>query len=310
MTVPPFQRFMLPALKALSDGRPAHVTELIERVVVMLGLSEHDLSETTPGGVPRVVDRTRWSATYLVRAGLLERVRPATFLIADAGRDLLAQSPREIGSSFLMRYPSFRRWKTEPKRKAGHDEPKDTPGMNEPKTVDLDAWVFEYAARGRRTGHLSESETRALCQEILNLRTSSTPPLAAGQWIPLSTYNPPSGSQGPAAIRFSDGSERVLDGRRWNMILVRVAEKLYADGRLAPNRLPIPSTKRTHLVSRTPDHPSGKRFTRAAQIGDQVWLELHRSAIDTRRAAVKILRHFGLDPAEVLLLHTEPTELG
>ena len=85
-----------------------------------------------------------------------------------------------------------------------------------------------------------------------------SPPPSDNNWVPLSEYEPSAGTPPPVAIRFWDGSDRTLD--RWNQVLLSVVEKLYTDGRLTVDDLPIQWGDLNYCVYTEPVHPNGKRF--------------------------------------------------
>ena len=131
---------------------------------------------------------------------------------------------------------------------------------------------------------------------------SSTPTLrhsSGDSWVPLSEYDPPVKTPPPAAIRFSDGDEQPVG--KWNRLLICTAEKLLRQGMLSPNRLPVLASNNTCIVNRVPEHPSGKSFWSQVKIERRVFVEAGVSAKSARRWTVLLLRHFDLDPREVVL---------
>lgn len=132
-------------------------------------------------------------------------------------------------------------------------------------------------------------------------QTVAPPELGRRQsWVSLTDYKPPRGTRGPNSIRFQDGEVRDLGGR-WNRLLVRIAERLYEDGLLLPEHLPVSKTNRRHIVNQVPRHPTGNEFDYSWKIANHVFLELGVSASDARKVSETLLSHFGLDPSQVHL---------
>lgn len=107
MTVPTYEEFMLPVLRALADGQPRSTRDVSAAAADLLCLDEHARAETIPSGLLTYVSRAQWAQTYLVQAGLLARPKRGVVTITDAGRGLLAENPARVDSAFLRRYPAF-----------------------------------------------------------------------------------------------------------------------------------------------------------------------------------------------------------
>lgn len=111
MSVPDFQTIMLPLLKVVSDGEKS-VNEATDIVANGFLLSEDDMAELIPSGKQTVIrNRTQWAATYLSKAGLLERPRRGYLKITLEGKKALDTNPKFINIDFLQRYESFRKFK-------------------------------------------------------------------------------------------------------------------------------------------------------------------------------------------------------
>jgi len=134
----------------------------------------------------------------------------------------------------------------------------------------------------------------------VQVEQATAPPPAASNWIALSEYNPPSGTPSPTAIRFWDGSERSL--AHWREILVNVVEKLYTQGRLSVKDVPMWRGSQRYRVHTEPVHPTGKRFEGPKAVtGTPLFVNAHISAANVRRETKRLLKHCGLDPADVHL---------
>lgn len=111
MAMPEFQTFILPVLRATSDGADHTLADVREAVAREMRLSAEDLAElVTSGRKTRFADRTGWAKAYLAAAGLLESPSRAKFHITNAGRELLAKNLPRIDVAVLRRYPSFQRF--------------------------------------------------------------------------------------------------------------------------------------------------------------------------------------------------------
>ena len=126
------------------------------------------------------------------------------------------------------------------------------------------------------------------------------PQSPSSNWVALSEYTLPAGAPHPVAIRLWDGSERRL--AYWNEILVRVVEKLYADGRLAVEDLPIGWSRSTYSVHTEAVHPTGTAFTNSVKIeGTPLIVNVSLHAEQVRANTAKLLERYGLSPATVYL---------
>ena len=129
---------------------------------------------------------------------------------------------------------------------------------------------------------------------------ASTPPPAASNWVALSEYNPPAGQRHPVAIRFWDGSERLLN--HWYEILTGTVEKLYAERKLTVESLPIGWSQQVYSVHTEPMHPTGKAFGLSRNIkGTPLFVNVKLNARQIRHNTKLLLERCDLDPANVHL---------
>jgi restriction system protein len=102
---------MLPLLEVLADGRERTAAECREALASRFSLTPEDLEARLRSGVNVFADRVHWTATYLVKAGLLVRPRRGALQITERGLELLAESPERIDVALLAnRYEEFRAW--------------------------------------------------------------------------------------------------------------------------------------------------------------------------------------------------------
>lgn len=108
MTIPTYDKCMLPLLQFASDGFEHHVREATEALADYFNLTEQERNERMSNGQKNIFyDRLQWANTYLKKAGLLKSVSRGVFQITQDGYDALASNPTHIDREFLMHYPSF-----------------------------------------------------------------------------------------------------------------------------------------------------------------------------------------------------------
>jgi restriction system protein len=113
MSVPEFQAFFLPVLRATADGQAHRVRDLIDPASQELGVSDIDRQKMLPSGKQPVVDnRVSWAAKYLREAGLLSSPRRGDVELTKLGREILAKDLRQIDIDYLMQFPSFKEFRT------------------------------------------------------------------------------------------------------------------------------------------------------------------------------------------------------
>ena len=112
MAVPDFQSLMLPALKAIAGGNEIPLSEVRARIAAAEGLTPEDVREMLPSGRQSVfVNRVSWAITYLVLAGLTERVQRGVSRVTADGEMLLADPPSRIDMNYLRKYPAYVAWR-------------------------------------------------------------------------------------------------------------------------------------------------------------------------------------------------------
>ena len=131
---PPFNRFMLPLLRAISDGKEHGMPSIIRAVSDELSLSEEQRNEIMPSKRKRrttyVSHRLGWAKTNLQRAGLLEMPNRGYAKITQKGLDVLKDPPDEISRKYLQRFESYREWKSTFKRRGDNTEEEDEPDVD------------------------------------------------------------------------------------------------------------------------------------------------------------------------------------
>lgn len=113
MTIPDFQKIMLPLLKYASDGEAHSLREAIEGLADDFNLTQEERKELLPSGQQAIFDnRVGWARTHLKKAGLLEDPKRGFFKITERGSQILDKPLQEINLNFLMQFPEFIKFRT------------------------------------------------------------------------------------------------------------------------------------------------------------------------------------------------------
>lgn len=109
MAVPDYQKMMLPALQALSEGDERPCRDIYETIATAVGLDDVDRKEKLPNkDHPKYKHRAQWALTDLRNAGLVERVRLGVYRISPEGRALLEKQPAHIDRAVLRTLETYR----------------------------------------------------------------------------------------------------------------------------------------------------------------------------------------------------------
>lgn len=120
MSIPNYQYFMLPVLKATGSGTVS-ISDIIETIADEAHISDEDRKIKTSTGATLLYSRISWAKSYMVQAGLLEIVGRGLFKATKEGLDLLALNPKEINNKTLSKYPSFNLFKQRSKKAKGKE---------------------------------------------------------------------------------------------------------------------------------------------------------------------------------------------
>jgi restriction system protein len=111
--IPGVSDIMLPLLRSLSNGEEQSRRDVVVVMAREFSLTTEELNKPkSSDGQPVFSNRVQWCVTYLRKAGLLEYPRTGRIAITTTGRSALAENPVRIDIRFLMRYPSFVRFRT------------------------------------------------------------------------------------------------------------------------------------------------------------------------------------------------------
>ena len=94
--MPTWDQFMVPILKALSDGKIRSRRELYDLVARDTRLTDQQRAEVLDSGEPRYENRISWAITYLIKANALMRPSRAHHVITESGRALLDAHPEGL----------------------------------------------------------------------------------------------------------------------------------------------------------------------------------------------------------------------
>ncbi|WP_338485256.1 winged helix-turn-helix domain-containing protein [Alkalicoccus halolimnae] len=123
MSVPDYQKFMLPLLKCLTDGEVHSLREIYDTLAEQFQLTEEDLTEVLPSGKQsKFKNRVGWARTYLKKAGLLQTINRGEFQITDTGLEVLSNNPAGINSKYLERFSSFLEFKNKSQKSLSNKE--------------------------------------------------------------------------------------------------------------------------------------------------------------------------------------------
>ena len=176
MAVPDYQSLMLPALKALGDGADVPLRDIRARVAETEGLTPEDTREMLRSGQQTTfANRVGWAITYMVHAGLVERVRRGVHRLTREGRSVLSAGPERIDLQTLNQYPSFVEWY---RRKGGpgarrvevvsHEVPRETPE----ETLGRAADQLREQVRGELLGRVRQASPAFVERVVVDLLTA------------------------------------------------------------------------------------------------------------------------------------------
>ena len=73
MSMPTWDKFMVPLLQVMSDGEVRRLRELRDETAAREQLTDEQLAELLPSGQSKAANRIGWAASYLTRVGALRR---------------------------------------------------------------------------------------------------------------------------------------------------------------------------------------------------------------------------------------------
>ena len=108
MAIPSYEKFLLPVLKLLSDGKVRTKQEIVRTMAKQFQLSEDELAETLPSQTQLTyVNRIGWAITYLKKAELIVSPSRANFKITEEGKKLVENNVSDLTAKDLKQYEPF-----------------------------------------------------------------------------------------------------------------------------------------------------------------------------------------------------------
>jgi len=108
MTIPDYQKVMLPLLTFLSDEKEHSLRNCTNQLAEKFKLTEDEKRKLLPSGTQEIFhNRVGWAKFYLEKAGLVKTVRRGVYKITSLGKKVLNDNPRIIDNKFLEQFPSF-----------------------------------------------------------------------------------------------------------------------------------------------------------------------------------------------------------
>ena len=117
MSVPEFQKFMLPILNIFKDRKEHNTKECKDAVINYFKLEDEDTKKLVPSGKQTLVEnRVYWSLTYLKKSLLIKSVSRGLYCITDRGIELLNTKPSKIDKKLLSQYKEYKLFSTQRNR--------------------------------------------------------------------------------------------------------------------------------------------------------------------------------------------------
>ncbi len=109
MGVPKHFEMHKPFLECVKDGKVYTLKNVCSYIIKYFNLTQEDLKELVPSGrQSKFENRVSWAGTYLKKAGLINSLSRANYVITNDGLNVLKENPDVINSKYLMRFESFR----------------------------------------------------------------------------------------------------------------------------------------------------------------------------------------------------------
>lgn len=156
--MPTWEGFMVPCLKALSDGSTHSRREMAKLAADIVGLSDEQRGVILNSGEPTYANRIGWALSQLARVGALARPSRGNYHITDAGRQVLAQFPQGITENQLDALGQDPTWAITPYVPAKKPE---RPITIEPTVLDPSEQIQQGIAR------IHEAVSKELLERLL-----------------------------------------------------------------------------------------------------------------------------------------------
>jgi restriction system protein len=111
---------MRPILVVLADGAEHSAKDVRSEIAAGFALTGEELAETIPSKYATLYNnRIGWAITYLYRAKLVDRPKPATYKITERGITVLDGNRDYVGNAVLSQFSEFREFKKGKARSEG-----------------------------------------------------------------------------------------------------------------------------------------------------------------------------------------------
>ena len=171
MGIPDYQSIMQPLLQAIADGEE-HLSEAYrDQIARHFGVSPEERRTLLPSGrYPVFASRVSWAATYLAKAGLIERTGRKRIRITDRGQEALRQSTNQlrIDTTYLSQFPEFIEFR---QRSSSTNERE--PSLIPPQSVNVNG--DEESSPDDRLVASYQEIRRALAEELLERIKQGSP---------------------------------------------------------------------------------------------------------------------------------------
>lgn len=199
MAIPDYQSCMLPLLEFASDQKDHKVSEAVEALSDLFGLTPSERTALLPSGAQKIFhNRIGWARSYMIKAGLLDSPKRGLFRITERGLNVIAQSPSRIDVKFLGQFPEFVAFRESGKNDGNYSSPNNaSPAEITPEET------LELAYQDLR---------KEIAQEVLSRITSCSPTFFENLVVELLVKMGYGGSRADAGERIGQSGDGGIDG--------------------------------------------------------------------------------------------------
>ncbi|HBC89057.1 MAG TPA: restriction endonuclease [Lentisphaeria bacterium] len=152
---PQFLQYAIPILDILKElGGSAKPSEIIDKVIDKLKISEKEQNEVNQNGQSRVKNQIAWARFYLAKDGLLDSSRRGVWSLTDKGRNAKLD-PEEV-------YILFKRVHTQFEKNSNKNEVESIP--DETESIKIESYKIELL---QVLQNLSADGFERICQRLL-----------------------------------------------------------------------------------------------------------------------------------------------
>ncbi len=122
MSIPDYQKLMLPLLLIAQDNKKHKLQDAIKELSENFNLTDEEKKELLPSGKQyKFNNRVNWARTYLRKAGLLDCPERGFFKITDRGIQFLSKKPDQITTKSLWQFPEFQTFQGRRKTRTNYE---------------------------------------------------------------------------------------------------------------------------------------------------------------------------------------------